>query len=82
MSRKPGAVHRIQLLPIDGATFTADRFTAGPDPVAPITGGTYILYETDTGRLRVDWNGPNVGASELVALLVGAPTLLFTDLLF
>ena len=73
-------VDRISIVTL--APITADRFIFGSDPVAPVSGGAFILYDTDNGHLRVDPNGPAVGASELMAVLVGAPTLVFADLVF
>jgi Ca2+-binding RTX toxin-like protein len=73
---------RIRLGAIDGATFTEAQFIAGDSP-APLSGTQpYIIYNTTTGRLFVDWNGLETPGGENLAKLVGAPMLAFTDFIF
>lgn len=57
----------------------ASRFVANADGVATTTDHRFV-YDTDNGFLRHDADGSGEGAAEVIAVLVGTPTLSADDI--
>lgn len=70
---------RIALQPIDAAAMNPDRFASGAGVTSVAGAGPWVAYDTTTGFLRVGWGD---GVADVMAKLIGTPTLAYTDLLF
>lgn len=67
-------IHLVSVAP--GTPFVAD---ANPRPTGP---GQWVLYDTDSGVLSFDYDGPGGDAPMVLAVLAGAPALSVSNLAF
>ena len=67
------AFDRIAFLPQPGTP--GFHFASSDGPMAATGPGQSLHYNTRTGHLWMDWDGPSGAPPELLAILVGAPAL-------
>ena len=63
------------------AFVSSANFAANGNPVAS-NGNTWLLYDTDDGKLYVDMDGTGAQAAVVLATMVGVPTLAASDFIF